>query len=116
MDDMNWGIWSMLPLFVTLVLAFITRSALLAMLVGTFAGTLMLGAIPGVGLNELFQASLGNGDFIWICEIVILIGILFELFKKSGVLGALAKRFSGPLRESPWHRDYRLGHGLCHRR
>ena len=95
MEGSDWGIWSMLPLFVTLVLAFLTRSALLAMLVGTFAGTLMLGSAPGVGLNELFQESLGNGDFIWICEIVILIGILFELFKKSGVLGALAQRFSG---------------------
>lgn len=94
MQEMNWGVWSMLPLLTTLVLAFITRSALVAMLVGTFAGTLMLGSAPGVGLNELFQASLGNGDFIWICEIVILIGILFELFKRAGVLGALARRFS----------------------
>ena len=95
MQEMSWGVWSMLPLLTTLVLAFITRSALLAMLVGTFAGTLMLGSAPGVGLNELFQKSLGNGDFIWICEIVILIGILFELFKRAGVLGALAQRFSG---------------------
>lgn len=95
MEGMNWGVWSMLPLLTTLGLAFITRSALIAMLVGTFAGTLMLGSAPGVGLNELFQKSLGNGDFIWICEIVILIGILFELFKRAGVLGALARRFSG---------------------
>jgi len=95
MEKMNWGVWSMLPLLTTLVLAFITRSALIAMLVGTFAGTLMLGHAPGVGLNELFQESLGNGDFIWICEIVVLIGILFELFKRAGVLGALAQRFSG---------------------
>lgn len=90
---MEWGLLSLLPLAVTLLLAFATRSALIGMLVGTFAGTLMLGGAPGVGLNELFQASLGNGDFIWICEIVLLIGILFELFKRSGVLGALARRF-----------------------
>jgi Na+/H+ antiporter NhaC len=95
MDQLDWGIWSLLPLLATLVLAFITRSALIAMLVGTFVGTLMLGSAPGVGMNELFQASLGNGDFIWICQIVVLIGILFELFKRSGVLGALAERFSG---------------------
>jgi len=94
MIEVEWGILSLLPLLVTLVLAFITRSALLAMLAGTFVGTLMLGGAPGVGLNELFKVALGNGDFIWICEIVILIGILFELFKKAGVLGALAARFS----------------------
>ncbi len=95
MDEMNWGMWSLLPLLVTLVLAFITRSALIAMLAGTFVGSLMMGAIPGVGLNQLFQSSLGNGDFIWICEIVLLIGILFQLFRRAGVLGEFARRFAG---------------------
>ena len=94
MDAVDWGVWSLLPLLVTLVLAFATRSALLAMLAGTFFGTLMLGAAPGVGLNELFQASLGTPDFIWIVQIVILIGVLFELFKRAGVLVELAGRFS----------------------
>ncbi|MEZ5551061.1 MAG: Na+/H+ antiporter NhaC family protein [Pseudomonadales bacterium] len=91
----GWGLWSLLPLAVTLILAFVSRSALIAMLIGVFIGTLMIGALPGVGLNELLQSSLGNSDFIWICEIVILIGILFEGFKRSGVLLALAERFGG---------------------
>lgn len=91
---MDWGLWALLPLLVTLVLAFVTRSALVGMLAGAFVGTLMAGSLPGVGLNELLQSSLGNGDFIWICEIVILIGILFELFRRAGVLGRLAERFS----------------------
>ena len=86
---MDLGLWSLTPLIVTLVLAFLTRSALIAMLIGVLVGTLMLGALPGVGLNQLFQTSLGNADFIWICEIVILIGVLFETFKYSGVLVAL---------------------------
>ena len=95
MEEMNWGMWSLVPLVVTLVLAFITRSALIAMLAGTFVGTLMMGSAPGAGMNAIFQSSLGNGDFIWICEIVVLIGILFELFKRAGVLGELARRFTG---------------------
>jgi len=95
MEEMNWGMLSLMPLVVTLVLAFITRSALIAMLAGTFVGTLMMGGGPGIGLNQLFQSSLGNGDFIWICEIVVLIGILFELFKRAGVLAELAGRFAG---------------------
>lgn len=89
---MDWGLWALLPLLITLVLAFITRSALIAIGTGTFAGTLMLGLSPGAGLNEVFQSSLGNADFIWICEIVILIGILFELFKRAGVLAEVARR------------------------
>jgi len=84
-----------MPLVITLVLAFLTRSALIAIAVGAFVGTLMLGMAPGAGLNQLFQSSLGNADFIWICEIVILIGVLFELFKRAGVLGELAARFAG---------------------
>jgi Na+/H+ antiporter NhaC len=95
MSPIDWGIWSLVPLLVTLVLAFTTRSALIAMLVGVFIGTLMLGMAPGAGLNRLFQSSLGNGDFIWICEIVLLIGVLFELFRKAGVLTALVRRFAG---------------------
>ncbi|MDZ7768459.1 MAG: Na+/H+ antiporter NhaC family protein [Woeseiaceae bacterium] len=90
----DWGPWALLPLAITLILAFATRSALVAMLLGTVTGTLMLGQAPGAGLNELFQAALGNGDFIWICQIVLLIGILFQLFRRAGVLGALAQRFS----------------------
>ena len=88
----EWEYFSLLPLLITLLLAFTFRSALIAMLVGTFIGTLMIGMAPGIGLNQVFQKSLGNADFIWICEIVILIGILFELFKLSGVLNTLAKK------------------------
>jgi Na+/H+ antiporter NhaC len=89
----SWGVWSLAPLAVTLLLAFWTRSALLSMLAGAFVGTLMLGAAPGAGLNELFQASLGIADFIWVCQIVVLIGILFQLFRRAGVLAALVQRF-----------------------
>ena len=91
----DWGIASLAPLALTLLLAFTTRSALLSMLAGTFLGTLMIGPLPGAGLNALLQRALGNGDFIWICEIVILIGILFELFRRAAVLEALAERFAG---------------------
>ena len=77
MDAAEPGLLTLLPLIITLVLAFVTRSALVALAVGTLVGSLLLGAAPGVGLNELFQSSLGNPDFIWICQIVILIGVLF---------------------------------------
>lgn len=88
----GWGLYSLVPLLVTLLLAFTTRSALIAMLTGTFVGTLMLGGVPGASLNQLLQASLGNEDFIWIVLIVVLIGVLFEGFKRAGVMHALAER------------------------
>jgi Na+/H+ antiporter NhaC len=88
----DWGLLSLIPLAVTLLLAFLTRSAVIAMLTGTFVGTLMLGGVPGASLNQLFQASLGNEDFIWIVLIVVLIGVLFEGFKRAGVMAALAAR------------------------
>ncbi len=91
----DWGLYSLIPLLVTLLLAFVTRSALIAMLTGTFVGTLMLGGVPGASLNALFQASLGNEGFIWIVLIVVLIGVLFEGFKRAGVMVALAERASG---------------------
>ncbi len=94
MNDAEPGLLTLLPLAITLVLAFVTRSALVALAAGTFVGSLLLGAAPGVGLNELFQASLGNADFIWICQIVILIGVLFELFRRAGVMRTLATRFA----------------------
>lgn len=94
MEQIDWGALSLLPIVATLVLAFLTRSALLAMLTGTFVGTLMLGGAPGSGLDRLFQDALADGDFIWICEIVVLIGVLFTLFKRAGVLAAFAEKFS----------------------
>ena len=94
MDATEPGLLTLLPLVITLMLAFVTRSALVALAVGTLVGSLLLGAAPGVGLNELFQSSLGNPDFIWICQIVILIGVLFELFRRAGVMQALAERFA----------------------
>ena len=93
--DSGWGLLALTPLVVTLVLAFATRSAVVSMLTGVFVGTLMTGATPGVGMSELFQASLGNAGFIWISLIVMLIGVLFEQFRRAGVLAALPRRFAG---------------------
>ena len=56
MNDAEPGLLTLLPLAITLVLAFATRSALVALAAGTLVGSLLLGAAPGVGLNELFQS------------------------------------------------------------
>ena len=95
------GIWSLLPLLVALLIAFKTRSAVFSLFCGALIGVVLLSidpntqsANPLVGLNNLFQSSLGNEDFIWICLIVLEIGILFQLFKDVGVIAAFSQKVS----------------------
>ncbi|MBT5186755.1 MAG: transporter [Kordiimonadaceae bacterium] len=98
----NYGVWSLVPLVFSLVTAFWTRSAIFSLFAGCLIGVLMLGFDPSAsfmgldpagGLVRLFAASL-DGEFIRICVIIIFIGILFELFKRAGVLLAFANKVS----------------------
>ena len=93
-ESINWGFWSLMPLLAALAFAFTTRSAVFSLLAGSVIGVVMMGSDPARGLNDLIQSSLGNREFIWICEIVILIGVLFSLFKHAGVITAFADRIS----------------------
>ena len=88
----EWGAWSLAPLIIALAAAFWTRSAAFSLLLGALVGVMMLGSDPAHGLNTLFQEALGSANFIWICEIVLLIGIFFELLKHSGVLSSMARK------------------------
>ncbi|GJM12911.1 MAG: sodium/hydrogen exchanger [Pseudohongiella sp.] len=49
---------------------------------------------PVYGLSDLIQNSLSGGEFIWISLIIVFIGILFELFKRSGVISTFAESMS----------------------
>ena len=91
---MTPSFWSLLPLLVALVFAFTTRSAIPALLAGVIVGAFMMGGNPLIGLNETFQEALGTGNFIWICQIVMSIGVLTELFKHSGAISGFAHRLS----------------------
>ncbi len=91
---MELGVWSLAPLIVALVFSFKTRSAAFSLFAGVLVGVVLMGDDPVRGMNALVQNSLGNADFLWLCEIIIFIGILFELFKESGVIAAFAKRVS----------------------
>jgi Na+/H+ antiporter NhaC len=100
-NTLNLEIWSLVPLIIALLIAFKTRSAVFSLFAGCVVGVVMLSFGSGghsdnplVNLNNLFQNSLGNGDFIWICLIVFLIGILFELFKHAGVIQGFTQKMS----------------------
>jgi len=82
-------------MLVALVLAFSTRSAALSLLGGVVIGAFMIGGNPAVELNATFQSSLGTNEFIWVCEIIVFIGIMTELLQRSGVLTAFSKKLAG---------------------
>lgn len=101
-NAVNFGIWSLVPLIFSLITAFWTRSAIFSLFSGCLIGVMMMGYDPDAplwgidpagGLVNLFAISL-DGEFIRICTIIIFIGILFELFKRAGVLVAFAKKVS----------------------
>ena len=93
-DAHSWGILSLLPLVITLAIAFKTKSATFSLFIGILVGAIMLGMDPACGFRQLAQTALGNGDFIWLCIIIIFIGIFFELLKRAGVIYALVEKIS----------------------
>ena len=87
----NYGIISLVPLTVTLLLAFWKKDAILALLAGCITGVVILGMDPAFGLSALTQEALGNEDFIWVLSIQIFIGIMIAFFSgKAGVVDAFA--------------------------
>lgn len=51
---MDFGIWSILPPLLAIVLAFITKNVLLSLIVAVFVGATMLAGNPLVGLVDVF--------------------------------------------------------------
>ena len=70
------GIISLVPIVLTLFLAFFTKDAVFSLVIGCIAGVLIAGFDPATGLSKLFQHALGNGDFIWVLMIEVAIGIM----------------------------------------
>lgn len=77
---------SLLPIMLTLILAFLFKDAIFALFIGCIVGVLMVGLDPATGFSKLAQQALGNADFIWVVLIEIFIGILIGLFYTSGVI------------------------------
>ncbi|WP_313339549.1 Na+/H+ antiporter NhaC family protein [Sedimentibacter sp.] len=88
---MDYGILSLAPALVALVLAFITRDALFSILIGVLVGILVTGQNLLLGFTSILQSALGNADFIWVICIEVFIGMMVALFQKSGAIEAFAK-------------------------
>ena len=85
-SETNPGIISLLPIILALILAFITKNAVLSLLVGCLVGVLFIGQDPASGLAMLFQNALGNKDFIWVLMIGVAVGIMIAFYLRAGVI------------------------------
>ncbi len=85
---MEYGILSLAPALIAVVLAFITKDALFSILVGVIVGIIISGQNLVTGFTGVIQDALGNADFIWVLAIEVFIGILVAYFQKSGAIRA----------------------------
>ena len=98
MEAANYGILSLVPLALTLALAFWIKDAVFALFLGCLSGVLLLGHDPAFGFSALAEEALGNEDFIWILLIQVFIGIMIAFFMKAGVVKAFAEMIAGKVR------------------
>lgn len=89
-DIAQKGIISLLPVFLTLFLAFKTRDAVFSLIVGCIVGVVIAGFDPATGMSKLFQASLGNADFIWVLMIEVAVGIMIAFYLRADVIKGFA--------------------------
>ena len=86
------GIISLIPVFITLILAFKTKDAVFSLLIGCISGVMVAGFYnPAFGLAQLFQAALGNADFIWVVMIEVVMGIMIANYLRADVISGVAK-------------------------
>ena len=78
----NYGILSLAPALIAVILAFITREALFSILCGVLVGLLITGQDLLFGFTGLIQSALGNADYIWVIGIEVFIGIMVAFFQK----------------------------------
>jgi Na+/H+ antiporter NhaC len=97
-ESVNYGIISLIPIFFTLFLAFKTKDAVFALIIGCLTGVVITGVDPATGLSRLFQKALGNADFIWVMMIEIAIGIMVAFYFRAGVITAFGEWASTKIR------------------
>jgi len=84
----NYGILTLLPVTLILVIAVLTKRTLFAMLIGLCAAALVLGGFTGF-LDQLFESTYGgmsDETLQWLLLVIVMFGILISLFEKSGAV------------------------------
>jgi len=87
----NWT--SVIPPLLAVVLAFVTREAMVSLIVACLVGVFLLGQGPQ-GFPDLLTRALGNEDFIWVCSIEVAIGVLVAFLQRSGAVALFRESVS----------------------
>ena len=81
--ELTW--LSVVPPLLAVALAFVTRDAVVSLLVACFVGVLLLG--EGIaGFPDFLIRALASKNFIWVCLLEFCIGILVAFFQRSGAV------------------------------
>lgn len=88
----SYGILSLLPALVALILSFATRDAIFSLLIGVLVGIAITGENILFGFTGLLQNALGNADFIWVLCIEVFVGLMVAFFQKSGAINAFSEK------------------------
>ncbi len=76
---------SVIPPVLAVILAFITKDAVISLAAACLVGVILMG--QGMeGFPGLITRSLGKEDFIWICLIELCIGVLVAFFQRCGAV------------------------------
>ena len=94
----EYGILSLLPAVVAVVLSFLTREALFSILCGVLVGIVISGQNLLFGFSRIVQGALGNEEFMWVVAIEVFIGIMVAFFQKSGAIDSVSKFLNEKLR------------------
>ena len=84
-DPSHYGLISILPATIAIVLAFVTRNAVYSLAVACLVGVLLAG--QGLtGFPTLMMNALGTTGFSWIFLLELFIGILIAFFLRTGAI------------------------------
>ncbi|GKV56717.1 sodium:proton antiporter [Sporosarcina sp. NCCP-2222] len=83
------GFLSILPPFIAVALAFLTRNTILSLAVACIIGVFLNGG-GLLGFPDLLKEALGNEDFAWIFLLELFIGILIAFFQRTGAIESVA--------------------------
>lgn len=103
---------SLVPVLVALVLAFWTKNAAFALLVGCVVGGVAAGFDPATGLVQTFQQSLGNADFVWVMLIEVAVGVMVAFYLRAGVIAGFADWAAPRIRSPRSAKGFAWGLGL----
>lgn len=81
----NFGVISLIPASVAILLAFITRNTIFSLAMACLIGVVVSGQ-GFIGFPNLLKNALGNTDFSWVLLLEFFIGISIAFFQRTGAI------------------------------